>query len=308
MQPGVVPRVSEDENSAVDPPANSPEQSVGHVSDTALWVAVHRATESKRKDALFRDPYAEQLAGERGKRIVGQLETAASSAWSIITRTVVLDELILGAIRDGADTVLNLAAGLDTRPYRLSLPPGTRWIEVDFPEMMAYKADKLRDAQPRCALERVPFDLTDRLAREQFFTRVSRESRQTLVITEGLLIYLNPEDVAALATDLHAMPHFHWWIADVLTPELLEYLLKRQFKAFATGSVQMRFAPPGGIAYFERFGWRAHTVRKITEESRRLKRQMPRAWLYRLLGALSPKHVREQYGRFESYFVTLERI
>src|SRR6185437_14845508 len=127
MQPGVVPRVSEDENSAVDPPANSPEQSVGHVSDTALWVAVHRATESKRKDALFRDPYAERLAGERGRQIAGELEPGNGAAWSIITRTAVLDELILTAIRDGADTVLNLAAGLDTRPYRLSLPSSTRW-------------------------------------------------------------------------------------------------------------------------------------------------------------------------------------
>jgi len=303
----------EDENSFVDPAANSPDpsladQSVAHVSDTALWVAVHRATESKRKDALFRDPYAEVLAGERGQRIVGQLETAASSAWSIVTRTAVLDELILNAIRDGAETVLNLAAGLDTRPYRLSLPPGTRWIEVDFPEMIAYKAGKLMDAQPRCALERVPLDLTDRLAREQFFTRVSRASRQILVITEGLLIYLTPDDVAALASDLHAMPLFRWWIADVLTPELLEYLLKRQFKVFATGRVQMRFAPPGGLAYFERFGWRTHTVRKMTVESRRLKREMPRAWLYRLLGALSPKRVREQYSRFESYLFTLERV
>lgn len=290
------------------PSANTSAPSVAHVSDTALWVAVHRATESKRKDALFRDPYAEQLAGDRGQRIVGQLETAASSAWSIITRTAVLDELIMGAIREGADTVLNLAAGLDTRPYRLSLPSGTRWIEVDFPEILAYKAGKLAGAQPRCALERIPLDLTDRLAREQLFSRVSRESRQVLVITEGLLIYLTADDVAALATDLHAMPHFRWWITDVLTPELLEYLLQRQFKSFTTGNVQMRFAPPGGIAYFERFGWRAHTVRRMTVESRRLKREMQRAWLFRLLGALSPKRVREQYGKFESYLFALERI
>jgi hypothetical protein len=49
------------------------------------------------------------------------------------------------------------------------------------------------------------------------------------------------------------------------------------------------------------------TVRKMTVESRRLKRQMPRAWLFRLLSALSPKRVREQYSKFESYFLLLER-
>jgi len=287
--------------------ANSPEQSVSHVSETALWVAVHRAAESKRKDALFRDPYAGRLAGERGKQIVRQLDASSGSAWSIITRTAVLDDLIMQAIRDGADTVLNLAAGLDTRPYRLSIPSGTRWIEVDFPEMIAYKESKLADARPQCSLERIALDLTDRAARQRLFARLNEASRQVLVITEGLLIYLTHDDVAALAEDLHATSHFRWWIADVLTPELLEWLLKRQFKTFATGSVRMHFAPPGGVAYFERFGWRAHTVRKMTTESRRLKRQMPRAWLFRLLSALSPKRVRQQYSKFESYFLLLER-
>ena len=286
---------------------DSAEQPVSHVSDTALWVAVHRARESKRKDALFRDPYAQRLAGERGERIVARLEHGRSSAWSIITRTAVLDELIMDAVRAGADTVLNLAAGLDTRPYRLALPAATRWVEVDFPQMIAYKESKLGDARPHCALERVALDLTDRAARQGLFARLNAQSRQLLVITEGLLIYLTPDDVAALAEDLHAMAHAFRWIADVLTPELLQWLLKTQFKTFASGSVQMHFAAPGGAAYFERFGWRAHAVRRLTVESRRLKREMPRAWLFRLLGALSPRRVRERYGKFESYLLALER-
>jgi len=293
----------------MSPPANDPDRPaspVSHVSDTALWVAVHRATESKRKDALFHDPYAERLAGERGRQIVGRLEQGAGSAWSIVTRTAVLDEMIMAAIADGADTVLNLAAGLDTRPYRLPLPSDLRWLEVDFPDMIAYKESRLTDAPPRCALERIALDLTDRPARQRLFARVNEASRQLLVITEGLLIYLTADEVAALAQDLRAMPHCRRWLADVLTPELLEWLLKRHFKHFATGSVQMHFGAPGGAAYFERLGWRAHTVRKLTEESRRLKRQMPRAWLFRLLGLLSPRDVRERYGRFESYLLALE--
>lgn len=290
-----------------NPHPESPEPPVSHVSDTALWVAVHRARESRRKDALFRDPYAERLAGDRGNQIVHRLERGTSSAWSIITRTAVLDELIMDAVRDGVDTVLNLAAGLDTRPYRLPLPAGTRWVEVDFPEMIAYKESKLGQARPQYVLERVALDLTERVGRQRLFARLNEESRQLLVITEGLLIYLTQDEVAALAEDLYAMPHFRRWIADTLTPELLEWLLKRQFKTFATGSVQMHFAPPGGVAYFERFGWRARAVRKMSIESRRLKRTMPRAWLFRLLGALSPKHVRERFSKFEAYLLALER-
>lgn len=42
---------------------------VRDVSDTALWVAVYRARETERPDALFRDPYARRLAGARGEQI-----------------------------------------------------------------------------------------------------------------------------------------------------------------------------------------------------------------------------------------------
>src|SRR2546422_199488 len=51
---------------------------ITHVSDTARWVALYRAMESERPDALFRDPYARRLAGERGERPVCVLEYAAA--------------------------------------------------------------------------------------------------------------------------------------------------------------------------------------------------------------------------------------
>src|SRR2546422_2016206 len=107
--------------------------------------------ESERPDALFRDPYARKLAGERGERIVASMRRGRAMAWPMIVRTAVLDELILRAIeRDGVDTVLNLAAGLDTRPYRLPLPSSLRWVEADFPDVIAYKQEQLRGERPAC--------------------------------------------------------------------------------------------------------------------------------------------------------------
>lgn len=64
---------------------------ITHISDTALWVAVYRAMETKRKDALFHDPYAEILAGDRGKRIIENMKDGKTSAWSMIVRTVVIE-------------------------------------------------------------------------------------------------------------------------------------------------------------------------------------------------------------------------
>src|SRR6266511_3868475 len=111
------------------------------VSDTARWVAYYRALESERSDALFRDPFARRLAGERGRAMAEKMPPVALP-WAIAVRTRVYDELILETIeRDRVSAVLNLAAGMDARPYRLRLPKALRWIEADLPSILAAKAD-----------------------------------------------------------------------------------------------------------------------------------------------------------------------
>ena len=83
---------------------------VRNVSDTALWVAIYRAMESERRDAIFRDPYARRLGGERGEAIVREMPNGANTAWPMIVRTAVMDEIVLRCVRAGAKSVLNLAA------------------------------------------------------------------------------------------------------------------------------------------------------------------------------------------------------
>jgi NADPH:quinone reductase-like Zn-dependent oxidoreductase len=77
---------------------------------------------------LFHDPLADQIAGERGHAIVA---AAPRISWAVVARTKIIDNLVLDMIGHGCDRVLNLAAGLDTRPYRLDLPSDLTWAEGD---------------------------------------------------------------------------------------------------------------------------------------------------------------------------------
>ncbi len=281
---------------------------IQHVSDTARWVALYRALESERPDALFRDPYARRLAGERGERAVATIPRAREWAWPMVVRTAVMDELILRATqRDGADAVLNLAAGLDARPYRLPLPPSLRWVEVDFPDVIAYKEDVLGGERPACALERVPLDLTDLGRRRALFAGLGARARQVLVVSEGLLIYLTREQVAALAEDLAAPPPFRRWLIDLASPALLRRIAKTWGATLAAGGAPFRFAPEEGTRFFEPHGWREAEFRSMWEEARRLGRAEVRfAWLWDLLMRLAPRSRRERMRRF-SGIVLLER-
>src|SRR5215217_4360610 len=135
---------------------------IEHISDTARWVAVYRAMETERPDAIFRDPFAARLAGEKGRAIVDSMKQGRAMAWAMIVRTAVFDEIILERVRNGnADVVLNLAAGLDARPWRMPLPPALRWIDVDLPGILDHKTDAMKNEKPVCRYEAVSLDLQD---------------------------------------------------------------------------------------------------------------------------------------------------
>ena len=97
---------------------------IAHVSDTALMTAACRAMETERPDGLIRDPFAAQLAGERGMAIGRALAGGLDRmCFGIGIRSRFLDKLVLDTVAEhGIATVLSIGAGLDTRPWRLELP------------------------------------------------------------------------------------------------------------------------------------------------------------------------------------------
>jgi methyltransferase (TIGR00027 family) len=242
------------------------------ISDTARWMAVYRAQETDRSDAAFRDPFAQALAGERGARIAKALPFGAENAWSFVTRTLLFDRFVTRLVQHGVDTILNLAAGLDARPYRMPLPASLRWIEVDLPEILDYKEQVLAGAAPICALERVPLDLSNEDARRGLFDRVGREARHAAVLSEGLLIYLMPYEVGTLAADLARPASFHHWVVDIVSPGLLAMLKDRMGGAVQAAGAPFLFAPADGPPFFVPYGWKPMEVRSLLKAAAKLGR------------------------------------
>src|SRR5690349_1378324 len=234
---------------------------IRNISDTARWAAVFRARETERSDALFRDPLARKLAGERGEQIAASMKMHEKNAWSWVLRTYLFDQYFARCLAAGVDTILNLAAGLDARPYRMDVPPTLRWIEVDLPELLAYKEEVLAGEKPRCALERVALDLSDVAKRRALFAQVGASSKRVMVLSEGLLVYLSAEDVGVLAADLAREASFRYWAFDVVSPGLLEMLRREGGAELEKAGAPFKFAPAEGPAFFERYGWRPLEVR-----------------------------------------------
>lgn len=256
---------------------------VRDVSDTARWVAAYRARESARPDALFRDPFAAKLAGELGQRIADKLGRSGSlgNGWPIIARTKIIDDYVQRSVAEGCTSVLNLAAGLDTRPYRLDLPRELSWIEVDLPGIMQFKEEVLAGEQPACELRREAVDLADADARSRLFDAVAASAQKVLVVSEGLLVYLDPEHVVALSRDLSARPALTFWVTDVASPGIVARM-NRGAKEEPAGPA-VKFGPANGIAFFEELGWSVAERLSLFREGVRFKRVpfllRPFAWL-----------------------------
>lgn len=269
---------------------------IRNISDTAIWVATYRAMETERKDAIFVDPFARRLAGERGEQIMAATPWNKRVLWTYTTRTYLIDLFIQQEIRAGADMIVNLAAGLDARPYRMDLPPSLQWIEIDLPDLLAYKEELLGGETPRCRLERIRLDLADAPARRTVFAGLGRRAKRVLVTSEGLIVYLSAEEVCALARDLAAPQSFQRWATDLVNPGVLKMLQKRIGSSLDQAGAPLKFGPREGPQFFASCGWAPIDVRSMFKTAAHLHRLPFPMNLFALLPDTKPESKRPWGG------------
>ncbi|MEU3649623.1 SAM-dependent methyltransferase [Lentzea sp. NPDC034063] len=160
------------------------------VARTAVLIAAARANERRQLRPLFDDPLAAGLVEAAGSASdLNGVRTLAGDHFVLRTRYFD-DELLASA----APQVVIMAAGLDTRAFRLRWPPGTTLFELDLPELIEFKEDALRDqlARPACERVVVPCDL-----RDDWATALIRAgfdpNRPTAWLLEGLFMFLPPD-------------------------------------------------------------------------------------------------------------------
>ncbi|MEB3293633.1 MAG: SAM-dependent methyltransferase [Synechococcales bacterium] len=160
---------------------------------TARMMAVMRSRETNRADRLFNDPFAAQLAGEEAFQQV-DLKLTSQDQTYIAVRTRFFDDFLANS---QINQVVLLAAGLDTRAYRLPWTPDMAVYELDHPEVLAYKADLLKYTSPSCKHHLIAADLTQPWEEKLLSAGYSPTSPSVWLI-EGLLMYLSEAQVHAL--------------------------------------------------------------------------------------------------------------
>ena len=159
---------------------------------TMLVTLYQRAMDSRTNGSVLRD-HAAAEAIDRVDYDFGRwaIRATSSDRYTVVLRARQLDEWATDFLgRHPSATVLQLGCGLDSRAFRLDLPSGVRWIDVDLPEVI--------ELRRRLYGERDGYRMLASSVTEQDWLDEVPDDGPTLIIAEGLLMYLAPADVDRL--------------------------------------------------------------------------------------------------------------
>jgi methyltransferase (TIGR00027 family) len=247
-------------------------------------VAACRADETALEDSFVRDPFAARLAGERGPAILNTMPHAGILRIGIAIRTRFADELLLEALEmHPIATVLSVGCGLDTRPWRLRLPPTLRWIEIDFADVLDYKDRLMSGDTPNCRRERLEVDVNDEAQRRTMYDAAGPAS--ALMITEGLLLYLPAATVDALAAESWKHSGVAHWISDITTSAFSQTLGRGADSMQPIRHVQAPDCLKGEqiLEVLQRHGWTTSAMRSYIKDV-----EFVRDRLRRMTGGATP--------------------
>ena len=179
---------------------------------TAHWTAAARAHESLREDHLFNDPWAAALAGTEGSAWAAN--RPAESLAPMILRIRFFDDFLQRLTRENAiRQVILMAAGLDTRAYRLDWPTGTSIFELDQPSVLLEKEQILHSAGARTVCDRktIQVDLTGPW-KEALIQAGFEPGQPSAWLLEGFLFYIPTESISHLLDEVNSLSTPGSWL------------------------------------------------------------------------------------------------
>jgi methyltransferase (TIGR00027 family) len=188
------------------------------ISKTAFYCCGVRMQDAEREKPVCGDTYAKIFMNEQGLQILETFKDETRPNVSNVARHRIIDDLLREELRENPIlTVVIIGAGFDTRALRLK---GGTWIELDEPQVITYKNERLPAANSENELQRIAIDFsTDSL--EQKLADFSGRSLVTVVI-EGVLMYLEESAITQLLETLEKLFPRHRLICDLMTKEFFE--------------------------------------------------------------------------------------
>jgi len=276
---------------------NSQEESVAvgplkiPVGNTALWIAAVRARETRRKDALINDPFAEKLAGEEGIKIMEYYERTMNYKSFMMDffaiRFRFFDDFVIQKLleqnREELDKqVIIVAAGLDSRAFRLQFPKKTTVFEIDRDEVLKWKDEKLIEVNAKITCATRICVATD-LSNPNWLTELEaagfKREIPSVWVVEGLLGYLGESIATQLLSAISNASAPGTWISCNMQNSLTGRAMKKTYQSLKAQGNEIIFGTDFPEEFLKKSGWKSPVVHSIGDSDLSYGK-----WAIRILG------------------------
>ncbi|MDX6613554.1 MAG: hypothetical protein QOD75_2740 [Blastocatellia bacterium] len=174
--------------------------------------------DAERSNPVCGDIYARAFMNEDGVRILEAFKDETGPNVSNVARHRIIDDFLRQELlADPGLCVVIIGAGFDSRAFRLA---GGRWMELDEPQVIAYKNERLPVSDCKNELHRIPIDFsTDSL--DEKLSPFSNRS-PVAVVVEGVFLYLEEQAIRQLLQTLRRLFPRHKLIGDLMSREFIE--------------------------------------------------------------------------------------
>lgn len=182
------------------------------ISNTAWYCCGIRMEDAARKKPVCNDHYAKRFMDENGMKIFEPFKTLTMpNIWNV-TRCRIIDDLLGNEIEKNNNiNIITIGAGFDTRPYRL---PGGVWAEIDEPQIIHYKNERLPVAECKNPLQRISINFASESLKEKLATL--QIDQPPVIVIEGVSMYLTQDAIQTTINVLQELYPEHILICDLM--------------------------------------------------------------------------------------------
>jgi methyltransferase (TIGR00027 family) len=243
------------------------------VSNTAFYCCGVRMRDAESPRPICGDQYAKRFMDERGLEIFRRFCGESGPNLSNVARHRYIDDFLQSQIACEPNLqIVLLGCGFDSRAFRLN---GGTWWELDEPWLIAYKEDKLPASQAPNSLRRISIDFGTESLQEKL--QPLSTAAPTVVVIEGVTMYLPGESLRATLEVLKSLFPAHRIIADLMTSHFINRYGRSIKRIIAQMGAQMIPSDAPALP-FEQAGYREQSSAAI----------IGLAFTYRSLRALNP--------------------
>lgn len=188
------------------------------ISKTAFYCCGVRMRDAERPNPACSDSYAKTFMNEEGLQILEKFKDETNPNASNVARHRIIDDFLREELRLNPKlTVVIIGAGFDSRAYRLN---GGTWFELDEPQVIEYKNQRLPVSECKNELHRISIDFSTESLAEKLLHFSNREP--VVFVIEGVFMYLDQLVITELLQTLHKLFPRHKMICDLMTREFFE--------------------------------------------------------------------------------------